>query len=97
RRAPAAGGKLFPAADHVVKLTNLDKVFWPDEGYTKGDLIDYYVKIAPLMLPYLENRPIFITRFPDGIKGKSFYQKDAPGFAPEWVRTETIHSSEGDG
>jgi bifunctional non-homologous end joining protein LigD len=94
--APGSRGKLFPTADHVVKVTNLDKVFWPDEGYTKGDLIEYYEKIAPLMLPYLENRPIFITRFPDGINGKSFYQKDAPGFAPEWVRTETIYSEGND-
>jgi bifunctional non-homologous end joining protein LigD len=72
--------------------TNVTKVFWPAEGYTKGDLIAYYERIAPRMLPYLRNRPLVLTRYPDGIGGKSFYQKDAPEFAPEWVRTERIYS-----
>ena len=77
-----------------MRLTNLDKIFWPDDGYTKGDLIAYYESIAPLMLHYLEDRPVFVTRYPDGIAGKSFYQKDAPGFVPAWVRTEGIYSGE---
>jgi bifunctional non-homologous end joining protein LigD len=68
------------------------KVFWPAEGYTKGDLIAYYERVAPLMLPYLRDRPLVLTRYPDGITGKSFYQKDAPDFAPAWVRTERIYS-----
>jgi bifunctional non-homologous end joining protein LigD len=72
--------------------TNVKKVFWPAEGYTKGDLIAYYERIAPLMLPYLRDRPLVLTRYPDGIGGKSFYQKDAPDFAPAWVRTERIYS-----
>ncbi len=75
-----------------VKPTNVKKVFWPAEGYTKGDLIAYYERVAPLMLPYLRDRPLVLTRFPDGITGKSFYQKDAPDFAPAWVRTERIYS-----
>jgi bifunctional non-homologous end joining protein LigD len=70
----------------------LRKVFWPAEGYTKADLLDYYERIAPWMLPYLRDRPLVLTRFPDGIAGKSFYQKDAPEFAPAWVRTERIYS-----
>jgi bifunctional non-homologous end joining protein LigD len=70
------------------------KIFWPAEGYTKGDLIAYYERVAPLMLPYLEDRPLVLTRFPDGISGKSFYQKDAPDFAPAWVRTERIYSKD---
>ncbi|HUB05688.1 MAG TPA: DNA ligase D [Myxococcales bacterium] len=78
----------------VVHFTNLDKVFWPKEGYTKGDLIDYYREIAPWLLPYLRDRPLVLTRFPDGIEGKSFYQKDAPGFAPGWIRTERIWSEQ---
>jgi bifunctional non-homologous end joining protein LigD len=73
-----------------VRLTNLDKVFWPEEGYTKGDLIEYYRAIAPWILPYLTDRPVVMTRFPDGIDGKSFFQKDAPGFAPEWIRRERV-------
>jgi bifunctional non-homologous end joining protein LigD len=79
-----------------VRLTNLDKVFWPAEGYTKGDLIRYYDAIAPTMLPYLRDRPIVLTRYPDGIAGKSFFQKDAPEFAPDWVRTERIYSKDTD-
>ncbi len=78
-----------------VQLSNLDKVFWPLEGYTKGDLIAYYDAIAPWLIPYLRERPLVMTRFPDGIEGKSFFQKDAPGFVPEWVHTETMWSEEG--
>jgi len=80
------------AADHVVPFTNLDKVFWPDDGTTKGDLIDYYRAISPWLLPYLADRPLVMTRYPDGITGKSFYQKDAPEWAPDWVRREQIWS-----
>ena len=77
-----------------ITFSNLKKVFWPDEGYTKGDLIDYYRTIAPWLLPYLKNRPVVLTRFPDGINGKSFYQKDAPEFAPDWIRTIPIWSED---
>jgi bifunctional non-homologous end joining protein LigD len=79
-----------------VRLTNLGKVFWPAEGYTKGDLIGYYDAIAAWLLPYLRDRPIVLTRYPDGIAGKSFFQKDAPDFAPDWVRTERIYSKDTD-
>jgi bifunctional non-homologous end joining protein LigD len=75
-----------------VAFTNLDKVFWPDEGYTKGDLIEYHRAIAEWMLPYLEDRPLVMTRYPDGIDGKSFFQKDAPPYAPDWFRTVTVWS-----
>jgi bifunctional non-homologous end joining protein LigD len=75
-----------------VPFTNLNKVFWPDEGYTKGDLIEYYRAISPWLLPYLKDRLLVLTRFPDGIKGKSFFQKDAPSFAPGWVRLERVWS-----
>src|SRR3989454_1767359 len=75
-----------------VKFSNLDKVFWPDDGYTKGDLIDYYRAISPWLLPYLKDRPVVMTRYPDGITGKSFFQKDAPAFAPDWLRTERMWS-----
>jgi len=81
-------------AERTFTITNPDKVFWPAEGYTKGNLIDYYEAVAPWMLPYLKDRPVMIVRYPDGIEGKSFYQKDAPGFAPEWIRTEKIYSED---
>jgi bifunctional non-homologous end joining protein LigD len=80
---------------HTVRFTNLEKVFWPDEGYTKGDLIAYYRAISPWILHYLRDRPLVMTRFPDGIKGKSFFQKDAPGFGPEWLRKERMWSEHG--
>ena len=78
--------------ERTVRFTNVKKVFWPAEGYTKGDLIGYYDSISRLLLPYLEDRPLVLTRYPDGIAGKSFFQKDAPDFAPSWVRTERIYS-----
>jgi len=76
-----------------VKFSNLEKVFWP-EGYTKGDLIEYYRAISPWLLPYLQDRPVVLTRYPDGITGKSFFQKDAPGFIPDWLRTVRIWSED---
>src|SRR5437016_8092207 len=81
-------------APREVKFSNLEKVFWPDEGYTKGDLIEYYRAISPWMLPYLADRPLVLTRFPDGINGKSFFQKDAPEYAQAFVRTVTIWSED---
>ena len=78
----------------TIAFSNLKKVFWPVEKYTKGDLIEYYRSISRWILPYLRNRPVVMTRFPDGIEGKSFYQKDAPEFAPEWIRTHGIWSEE---
>jgi bifunctional non-homologous end joining protein LigD len=75
-------------------ITNPTKVYWPADGYTKGDLIEYYRQISPWLLPYLRNRPVVMTRFPDGIDGKSFYQKDAPDWTPGWVRTVPIWSTD---
>lgn len=77
----------------ALQFSNTDKVFWPEEGYTKGDLIDYYRAMSPWLLPYLKDRPLVLTRYPDGIKGKSFFQKDAPGFVPPWIRTERLWSA----
>jgi bifunctional non-homologous end joining protein LigD len=88
-----AVGSTAPSADDV-KLSNLDKVFWAKEGYTKGDLIAYYRVISPWLLAYLRDRPLVLTRYPDGIEGKSFFQKDAPGFVPEWIRTERMWSAQ---
>ena len=77
-----------------VTFTNLDKVFWPAEGYTKGDLIAFYKAISPWLLPFLEDRPLVLTRYPDGIEGKSFFQKDAPAYAHDFVRTVRMWSAE---
>jgi bifunctional non-homologous end joining protein LigD len=78
----------------TISFSNLKKVYWPAEKYTKGDMIEYYRAVSRWMLPYLRNRPVVMTRFPDGIDGKSFYQKDAPEFAPEWLRTVSIWSED---
>ena len=72
-------------AEGRVKLSNLDKVFWPDEGITKGDLLDYYRAVAPALLPHLRDRPFTMRRYPDGITGKAFFQKDAPKHMPDWI------------
>ena len=82
------------AVAREVPFSNLDKVFWPDEGYTKGDLIEYYRSISPWLLPYLRDRPVVLTRYPDGIAGKSFFQKDAPDYVPSWVRTSRIEDTD---
>ena len=79
-----------PAARREVVVTNPDKVFFPEKGLTKDDLVRYYEGIADWMLPYLRNRPLVLTRFPDGIHGKSFYQRDAPDFVPEWVKRTSL-------
>ena len=81
-----------PVVEKRIAFSNLDKVFWPEEGYTKGDLIEFYRAVSPWLLPYLRDRPVVLTRYPDGIAGKSFFQKDAPGFIPGWVRTERMWS-----
>jgi bifunctional non-homologous end joining protein LigD len=70
-----------------IKLTNLDKAFWPDEGITKGDLLDYYRQIAPVLVPHLRDRPFTMRRYPDGAFGKAFFQKDAPSHMPDWIKT----------
>jgi len=104
---PIAGGEELSSGVHApvvivdkdVRFTNLTKVFWPSSeanpvAYTKGDLIDYYRSVAPWFLPYLADRPITLTRYPDGIHGKSFFQKDAPPFIPGWMRTERLWSED---
>ena len=89
-QVPPAKGADF--LDRRVVITNPTKVFWPDEGYTKSDLVGYYESVAPWLLPYLRDRPVVLTRYPDGIKGKSFFQKDAPTWVPSWVHTERIRA-----
>ncbi|HTC25020.1 MAG TPA: DNA ligase D [Gemmatimonadales bacterium] len=89
----AVGPEPGPVERQVV-FSNLGKVFWPEERYTKGDLIEYYRTIAPWLLPYLKDRPVVLTRYPDGIEGKSFYQKDAPVFVPQWIRTQRMWSEQ---
>lgn len=74
--------------DRELTLSNLDKNLYPE--FAKGEVIDYYVKIAPVMLPHLEDRPATRIRYPDGVHGTKFFEKNAPGHTPEWIRKETI-------
>jgi bifunctional non-homologous end joining protein LigD len=87
------GERFIPRdVDRPITLSNIDKVYFPDDGYTKGDLIQYYVSVAPLLLPHLAGRPISMSRFPEGIRGQSFYEKRAPGHQPDWMRTSPVDS-----
>jgi bifunctional non-homologous end joining protein LigD len=70
-----------------LSLSNLDKVMYPAVGFTKGQLIDYYSRIAPVLLPHLRDRPLTLKRYPNGVEGQYFYEKRKPSHAPEWVRT----------
>ena len=81
--------------DEKLKLTNLSKQLWPDDNITKADFIKYYIQMASVILPHLKDRPMVFTRYPDGIYGKAFYQKNVPDYAPEWLKTFKIKSDEG--
>lgn len=73
-------------------LTNPDKIYWPEEKITKGELIEFYRSVSGLILPYLKNRPMTLNRYPNGIKGKNFYHKDAGDIAPSWLKTAEVYS-----
>ncbi len=85
------GGFRPLAIDRPLRLGNIDKPFFPD-GYTKGDLIQYYASISPVLLPHLSGRAIVMARFPEGSEGEFFYEKQAPGHQPEWIPLAPIHS-----
>ncbi len=93
-RESPGGSAALPVREAPLELTRLDKVFWPVEGYTKGDLLAYYEAVWPWLEPYLRDRPVVLTRYPDGIEGKSFYQKNAPEFTPSWARRERIDDTD---
>jgi bifunctional non-homologous end joining protein LigD len=73
-----------------LSLSNLDKVMYPAVGFTKGQVIDYYTRVAPAVLPHLRNRPLTLKRYPNGVDGQYFYEKQCPSHRPEWVRSEPI-------
>ena len=75
----------FEVDGRELRLSNLDKIFWPDEGYTKGDLVAYYLNVAHLIVPHLAERPLTLKRMPDGITGPHFYEKSAPSHVPDWI------------
>ena len=73
-----------------LSLSNLDKVMYPAVGFTKGEVIDYYTRVAPALLPHLRDRPLTLKRYPNGVEGGHFYEKNCPSHAPEWVRKERV-------
>jgi bifunctional non-homologous end joining protein LigD len=77
---------------HTLKFSNLKKVYYPDDGFTKGDVLHYYDRVAPLILPHLKDRPLSLKRYPNGIKEEFFFQKNTPETFPSWLRTELIDS-----
>ena len=78
-----------------VDVTNLDKIFYPKARFTKGNVIDYYVRISSVLLPHLKDRPITLKRYPDGVEGFFFYEKKCPDHRPKWVKTTKVAKSEG--
>ena len=91
RIRPMDGGAEMQLEGRRLKLTNLDKAIYPKTGFTKGDLIDFYLSIAPI-LAHLRDRPLTVVRYPDGVDGKSFFEKQSPSHRPSWVRTAPIWS-----
>lgn len=96
-RARRTGGR-DPAIEaqldgRTLRLTNWDKVLFPETGFTKGDLIDYYTRIAPTLLPHLRDRPLTLRRWPNGVDAPTFYEKQSPAHRPDWVETVSIYSS----
>ncbi len=89
--APSSRGK-----KSRVRITRRERVYWPELGLTKGELLDYYAAVAPLLLPHLADRPLHLRRFPDGVTGEGFYQKAAPDHTPDWVPTATLSTSSGE-
>jgi len=87
KTSQSVGGKISK-----LELSHLDKVFWPEKGYTKGDLMDYYRSVSDVMLPYIKDRPHNLLRQPNGYKGKFFFQKDMGDLPPEWIKTVSIYS-----
>jgi bifunctional non-homologous end joining protein LigD len=78
--------------DRVLTVTNLDKVLYPETGFTKGQVIDYYLRIAPVLLPHVAGRPVTLKRYPNGVSGDYFYEKHAPAHRPDWVPTAAVDS-----
>lgn len=89
RKTSEKGDARVKIGKRRVTLSNLDKIYWPDDGYTKGDLLRYYDDISKTILPYLKDRPLILKRYPDGINGKSFHQHEVND-TPDYVRTERI-------
>jgi bifunctional non-homologous end joining protein LigD len=92
-----AGGRTVEVEGRELKLTNLDKVLYPKAGFTKGEMVDYYAKVGPTMIPHLDQRPVTLRRFPEGVEDldAAFFEKRCPRHRPKWVKTVPIGASKG--
>src|SRR5687767_11026232 len=81
----------------TVGVSNLEKVLYPGNKFTKGQVLNYYVRAAEFLIPHFRDRPVTLVRYPDGVRGESFYEKNAPGFTPDWVKTFPVPRSEDKG
>lgn len=89
------GDKKIVVENRTLTLTSLDKIYYPADGYTKADILSYYEKVAPFILPYLQNRPLSLLRHPNGIEEEGFFQKNVGGQSPDWMNKIDIHSDSG--
>src|SRR5437016_2826782 len=102
KNPPANSRALLPSAGEAegvlkidgraVPVSRLNKVFYPKTGFTKGQVIDYYIRISPVLLPHLKDRPLTLKRYPDGVAGGFFYEKRCPAYRPSWLQTSPIWS-----
>ncbi len=88
----AKGTSTIEVQGRQLSVSSLDKVLYPADGFTKGQLIDYYVRVAPVLLPHLRGRPLTMKRYPNGVEGMFFYEKNCPTHRPDWVQTAPIWS-----
>jgi bifunctional non-homologous end joining protein LigD len=96
-KRPAKGHVEATVEGRKLRLSNLGKVLYPKAGFTKGDVIDYYARVAPALLPHLRSRPLTLKRYPNGVEGEHFYEKRCPDHRPPWVRTAAIWSDRNEG
>jgi bifunctional non-homologous end joining protein LigD len=94
--SPTKGAVEVRVEDRTLRLTNLDKVYWPEVGFTKGQMIEYYTRIAPVLLPHLRQRPLTLKRYPEGVDGQMFYEKNCPKHRPDWMHTAKVWSDGND-
>jgi bifunctional non-homologous end joining protein LigD len=103
-KKPSSAGSGARKAENVLEVTGrpvpvsrLDKVFYPASGFTKAQIIDYYIRVSPVLLPHLKDRPLTLKRYPDGVDGGFFYEKRCPAYRPEWVQTVPVWSERNEG
>src|SRR5215831_5307329 len=92
KASPRLNAETLNVGGRQVSVSNLDKIFYPSIGFTKGQVIDYYIRISPVLLPHLKDRPLTLKRYPNGVTGPFFYEKRCPSHRPEWVKTAPVWS-----